>query len=185
MHVHVSPYGTGKYNIDQVKRILKAVVYYDAPMTKIMPADRKANLWAQSNVESISAWRTAYHQVPQNKWAPLFDRFDRHKMIPHLLHDMGGNRYLAWNFFNLTDSCGTVEFRRPPGVNNAAHAMHWVAFALGFLANAIAIQDWSVARRANSYPTSDHLRATIASGVQILGRDVQDALRSMRDVDIG
>jgi hypothetical protein len=44
-----------------------------------------------------------------------------------------------WNFVNVLGDCDTIEFRRPSVVNTAANTKHWVAIALGYMANAIAL----------------------------------------------
>lgn len=183
MHVHVSPFNSPKYSVDQIKRILKGVVYYDQPMTRIMPADRKANPWAQSNVEKFPAWRTASLQVPQKRWAPLFDSFDKHKMIAQLLLSIPTDRYVAWNFLNLNATCGTIEFRRPPGVQSSKEAKHWAAVALGFVANATELQDWNAVKLTNTHPSSNSLRSAITRGTERLGQSLQGALRPMPDIN--
>ncbi|KAK2757257.1 hypothetical protein FQN54_004771 [Arachnomyces sp. PD_36] len=181
MHVHVTP-NTGKFNIDQIKRILKGVIYYDTPMTRIMPADRKKNIWAQSNVEVCRPWRDACLQVSQKKWAPLFDDIEKHKMMQHIVHATL-DRHVAWNFQNLTGACGTIEFRRPPGVKSSADVKHWAAVALGFVTNAMVIQDWNTVRSTGTYPSSNDLRSAITGGAQRLGPSLQGALGSMADVN--
>src|SRR5712664_4257090 len=47
-HIHVSP--GGRYTLDEIKHIAKAVVYYEPAITLIMPNDRKDCAWSRSNV---------------------------------------------------------------------------------------------------------------------------------------
>jgi hypothetical protein len=51
IHVHVSPRNVDGFNNDQLKQIIKQVIYYDNPLTTILPPDRKHNEWAMSNVK--------------------------------------------------------------------------------------------------------------------------------------
>ena len=179
MHVHVSSGPSGRFNLEQLKRMIKQVVYYDSPLTKLMPPDRKRNKWAASNVEVIPQFGAAHDQVEQRTWAPFFDRIDRYKKVEAILRDYGmnSNRYLSWNFKNALDiGCGTIEFRRPPGVDKTTAAKHWAAFALGYTAHAIELQQWSKVRNTNSYPSTQDLRRAICSGVQALGQNSQNAL---------
>lgn len=181
MHVHVSPEIAGGFNNNQLKQIIKQVIYYDNPLTMIMPPDRKHNEWAMSNVKKTPDWRDGYSQVPQKTWAPLFDSFDKHKMKQTLLHGWSQERYVSWNFANVLSGCGTIEFRRPPGVKTAGQAKHWVAVALGYVAHAMALQEWSTVKLTKTYPSTGDLRTAIISGVQLLGQSMQSALGSLQD----
>ncbi|KAK2812537.1 hypothetical protein FQN50_001181 [Emmonsiellopsis sp. PD_5] len=182
LHVHVSPSG-GSYTIEHLRNIIKGVIYYDRALTAIMPAERKDNQWAESNVKAIKTWGDAVNLVPQNTWAPLFDTFDKQKMIPNLMLGICGNRYVGWNFSNVLGGCGTVEFRRPPGVRSSAEANHWIALALGYVANAILLQDWSAIKVTKTHPSTADLRNAITRGTQILGPGLNNALSSMADID--
>lgn len=183
MHVHISPRSVQNWDNDQLKRIIKQVIYYDSSLTTIMPPDRKDNTWAKSNVKMTPDWKAGYDQVPQRTWAPLFDSFDKHKMKQALLHDWSQKRYVSWNFANVLSTCGTVEFRRPPGVKADVDAKHWVAIALGYIAHAIAVQDWNTVKLTKTYPSSQQLRNAITRGVQILGKNSLGALGPMADIN--
>jgi hypothetical protein len=183
MHVHVSPVLGDDFTNDQLKQIIKQVIYYDSPLTTIMPPERKENTWAMSNVKRTAAWKAAYDQVPQRTWAPLFDSLDKHKMKQMLLHGWCQERYVSWNFSNVLSGCGTIEFRRPPGVKTAAAANHWVAVTLGYVAHAMVLQNWSMVKLTKTYPSTDNLRNAIAAGVKLLPQISQGALGSMSDIN--
>ncbi|RYP76041.1 hypothetical protein DL769_003698 [Monosporascus sp. CRB-8-3] len=147
MHVHVSPRLTPeiRYTMPQLRGILKAIAYYDQSITKIMPADRKNNEWAMSNFlapNTLKAVKDAYAAVPRAGWVPLFALYDKIRMVQNIHRELhGSDRYMSWNFSNVTDECGTIEFRRPPGVDSAVKARHWAGFALAFIAQGMAT-DW-------------------------------------------
>jgi hypothetical protein len=45
-----------------------------------------------------------------------------------------GTRYFAWNFVNLIrGGIGTIEFRQPPGTDNAERVLQWAEFVVLFL----------------------------------------------------
>ncbi|KAM0276814.1 hypothetical protein ACHAQH_006349 [Verticillium albo-atrum] len=147
MHIHISP-GLDvnlRYTKDQITCILKAIAFYDQAITKIMPADRKNNEFALSNFQAPRTnqmLKDGHANVSSASWAPLFSQFDKISFIGAVhTGSFRRDRFMSWNFGNLTDSCGTVEFRRPPGVDSAAKAKHWAGFALAFVANAL-ITDW-------------------------------------------
>ncbi|WEW59373.1 hypothetical protein PRK78_004844 [Emydomyces testavorans] len=183
MHVHVSPERDRKYNMDELKRMLKGIIYYDSAMTKIMPADRKENEWAKSNVEAFPAWNAAVAQVPARSWAPIFDEFDKHTMKATLLLGLCDDRYVSWNFSNVLGGCGSIEFRRAPGIKRSAEAKHWVAIAVGYAAFSLTVQDWDTVRSTKTLPTTNALREAINKGVQTLGPMSQGALGAMPDIN--
>ncbi|KAI0539148.1 hypothetical protein GGR58DRAFT_257353 [Xylaria digitata] len=180
MHVHVSPGITDQdvYSTPQIRRIMKAIAFYDDAITKIMPADRKNNQWAMSNFRGQDApnhLQQAYAAVPTRTWAPLFARFDQLKMKQMVHMEFGQSRYLSWNFSNLTAQCGTVEFRRPPAVQTATAAKHWAGVALGFVSEAI-ITDFKPHCSHNAYGRIDSLQRFISDGVKRLGGHCQRAV---------
>lgn len=96
---------------------------------------------------------------------------------------MGGCRYVSWNFEHITDPCGTIEFRRSPGVGTPGSARHWASFALGFMF-AAAFQaniDWSQIAATNTHPPVESLASFIESGIKGLEATCHDALRSVKE----
>ncbi|KAM0814534.1 putative Amidoligase enzyme [Seiridium cardinale] len=188
MHIHVSPTQTGdlqqKYTIVQLRSILNAISFYDAAITQIMPAERKNTLWAQSNVngeKTPSKIKMAYRAVPQRSWGPLFSIFGSIKMKAMVHREMGQDKYMSWNFGHLMDQCGTIEFRRPPGVRTAADAKHWAAFTLGFINMAMTMSNgWAQHGTATSHPSVKDLQRFVRAGVARLGPSCNGALNDDR-----
>lgn len=188
MHVHVSPSVAGidqrPYTMDNIKNILKAISYFDDAITGIMPADRKVNEYAMSNFQSNEAppaIRKVYGKVPQDTWKPLFKIFDKAKLVQHVLIEISPSKFMSWNFKHLVQPCGTVEFRRPPGVRSATAANHWVAFTLGFVSEALRA-DWSPLQNTKDCATVNSLRQFVIEGVKRLEQACQGALITERIV---
>jgi hypothetical protein len=146
----------------------------------VLPPERKKCGWACSNVDQ-APWKDQYGQVPQRTWAPLFNWVDQHHEMQTLLHDWSDEKYLGWNFGNVLDGCGTIEFRRAPAIQTAHDAKHWVAVAIGLVAHAIWVQDWNKIRATNTYPSTDALRAAISDGIGMLGQNSQGAFGVLAD----
>ncbi|KAM7219064.1 hypothetical protein V8F06_005502 [Rhypophila decipiens] len=169
MHVHVSPGVSTKFNECQLQAICKAICYWDTVTTAILPLHRKASTWAASNCadirnpmlkdkpmnESVNKnLVAAYKSVSQKGWKiGLFDSyFGKGQVTLHSVYSlMSGStnldngrrsRYVGWNFQHVTDKCGTIEFRRPPGVDTADDALYWICFTVGFVSQAIRT-DWN------------------------------------------
>jgi len=60
-HVHIGV--KGGYTLDRLKRIAKTVVLYDAGVTQVMPNERKACIWCQSNVSASEVLKPAHNEV--------------------------------------------------------------------------------------------------------------------------
>ncbi|KAI6092854.1 putative amidoligase enzyme-domain-containing protein [Hypoxylon rubiginosum] len=180
MHIHVSTgtTNTTRFTTDQVRRIIKGIAFYEEAITKIMPADRKNNEWAMSNFKdpkTPAALKQAYAAVPTATWAPLFAKFDGIKMKEMVYRELGENKYLSWNFYHLSLNCGTIEFRRPPGVRSATDAKHWAGVALGFVSQAL-VTDYTREKSFKQYPPVNALVHFIAIGAQRLGSNCKDAV---------
>lgn len=193
MHVHVSP-GVGhenRYTMDEVKQLLKGIAYWDEAITKVMPAERKATPWAYSSsnppdlagdrtehqvIKKLSQGIQDFNQVPTRGWQQVFQRFDRMKMRQMVFAEFnGGSRYQSWNFAHLVDQCGTVEFRRPPGVRSAREATKWVALALGCVRASLSF-DWTAKGRVQHHANVADFTKFVKSGLEALGRYIDNAL---------
>ena len=186
MHVHVSPQDS-KFTAEQLRGICKGLCFFDDAITRVMPADRKENEWAVSNVVGRGAGvsqklRRSYSLVPAQTWARLFKLLD--KVTPETVHGLlaSNTRYLSWNFEHITEPCGTVEFRRPPGVDSVEKASHWAAFALGFVAQAMDSEtDWARLESRNTVGSVEELRAFVTQGIGMLGPTCSGALGPVRE----
>ncbi|KAK0665499.1 putative amidoligase enzyme-domain-containing protein [Cercophora samala] len=211
MHIHVSP-GPGLPTFDdsQIRAICKAICYFDDAITRVMPADRKETTWAKSNVlpehpvKHDTDWakrgqsvnpkiKRYYSQVSTQGFGPLWKLFDNitwrgaHACMSYTDGDRA--RYLSWNFENLVKQCGTLEFRRPPAVDSAEKAGHWIAFTLGFISRAVSA-DWVAVESKKRGGEVADLRAHVVQGLRtfpsncsdafILGKAVEDTSKPIR-----
>lgn len=189
MHVHVSPDRKRTFTDDQLQALCKGLCYYDKATTDALPGERKANLWATSNLElesvgdgkDLNGIQEAYKTVATGSWALLFGLLDgsitRADVCSTL--QMSYNKLCAWNFVNICSpgGHGTVEFRRPPGVDSAQKAVHWAAFVLGLFAESLAL-DWAEGGfdEKFSQPSVVDMRSFIAGGLRRLGSNCEGAL---------
>jgi hypothetical protein len=163
MHVHMKPVGGWDKGAADVRSLSKAAAVFDDAITRIMPASRKQAPWARSNFREISRspddpsdskgdrlnpWAlskaekelvTFFNNMKKSKkpWAHLFQHFDTKVKENEDIKSLADTRHVSMNFLAINASCGTVEFRRPPGVKTAKEAERWVAFALGFISAAL------------------------------------------------
>jgi hypothetical protein len=138
---------------------MRGIAVFHEAITKIMPADRKQNPWARSNFHKPQA-KTAdkttdkttdkakdkatgsvavdpialFQSAREKSWKPLFEFFLTITMKGKIGLLLGNDRAVSMNFMPITnEDCGTIEFRRPPGVKTAAAAKRWTAFTMGFV----------------------------------------------------
>jgi hypothetical protein len=86
--------------------------------------------------------------------------------LPQTPFDINSAKFFRWSFVHILkpNSIGTIEFRQPAGSKNAAEAIAWVLFAIGFVHAAIA---YDVDSAANT--KLQGLKAFVASGVKLSG----------------
>lgn len=197
VHVSKSdnPSTSTEYSLPELKRIVEATAFFDDAVTRVLPADRKRNPWAFSmfaeradfgsssdldQVPKKSSWKPAYTKIKtmEADWNELFSLIDppdlRHeqgrvKKASWLTHTgLGQNKYFGWNFKHVLETCGTVEFRRPPGVKDADTACHWVAFTLGYVHQALNV-DWNTMCTTRDVPSVNDLASFVSRGAQDLG----------------
>lgn len=204
MHIHVSPSAKPKGSQDKwtylhLRNIMKAISYFDQPITQIMPAERKENPYCMSNMMSEDITKKSPYKLNEaylgialgKPWKGLFDIYDRalkNAVLRSQAHPiMGQIRVASWNFEHITDECGTVEFRRCPGVNNPEKAIHWVAFTLGFM-YAAALQedakyktDWTKLAAKTAHPSVHELSTFVQYGIAGLESTCQTALQPIAE----
>ncbi|EXV02501.1 amidoligase domain protein [Metarhizium robertsii] len=185
MHVHVPPSREGNsYKPEQLHSIMKAVAYFDRAVTAAVPPDRKDNEWAASNFQKGSCaprYAELYSNMSSLTWGPLFQEFDRIRLPALIPINVFKNKYVSWNFKHLGSECGTVEFRRPPGVKDARSALYWVAFTLGFLEGAMG-HDWSNMKEEKTHGAFLDLRIIIRGGLKRLGPSCAGIIDNMDDI---
>ena len=127
-HIHISL--APQYDLDQVKRIASASLYFETSFEALMPEDRRGNEWAQSN------WLESPHLAQKNKSRlqsiEEIERAPDIHAIAVLMQTLNDARY-AWNFWPLMTTKQTIEFRKPPASTTADEALTWAELALNFV----------------------------------------------------
>lgn len=175
-HVHMSP-AEGQWTLDQVKRIAKAVLYFERSIDSLLPPERRANIWCQSN-----RWNAT---LKTQSMPTLFNWIDGATSIPHVAFLMctysKDSEYgkamgytqdfvyhvFRWNFSPLSQGQkGTIEFRQPPGSSSLGETQLWITFAASFIHGAI-----QYAGRLDSTkpPTLELFKSVILNGAAISG----------------
>lgn len=185
MQVHVSPSREGNsYKPEQLHSIMKAIAYFDRAVTAAVPPDRKDNEWAASNFQKGSCaprYAELYSNMSSLTWGPVFQEFDRIRLPALIPMNVFQNKYVSWNFKHLGSECGTVQFRRPPGVKDARSALYWVAFTLGFLEGAMG-HDWSNVKEKKTHGAFHEFQSFIRGGVNRLGPTCGGIMEEIEDV---
>jgi hypothetical protein len=170
-HVYISP-SQGSWTLAQVKRVAKAVLYYERCIDTLLPQDRRQSTWAQSN---------RYNTILKHQsMATLFAWIDGAEDIPYIAllvcafskdsqygRDVGkttdfAHNVFRWNFTPLTrGNMGTIEFLQPPGSSNAAATKIWVTFAASFIQGAVLYGDGLVGTQK---PTLESFRGFLING---------------------
>jgi Putative amidoligase enzyme len=175
-HIHVSRGRSNQFELGELHKMAKAIIYYDQPFTLVMPPVRKDNAYAIANVKNNTELLKLSNEVPKNAWTPAFAKVHEVKMARSMMNVLFPKRQLAWNFEHVRAPCGTIEFRRPPGVKTSADAKHWISVVLGFTAHTLWQQDWGRVAETKTHPGVTHLAACINDGLRLLEPTSRGAL---------
>lgn len=95
-----------------------------------MPEERRGNEWARSIwLESPNLaiqGKSRYDSIQEIEKAPSEDALISLLHVPEVLT-------YTWNFWSLTTSKRTIEFRQPPASSNVQEALSWAELALNFI----------------------------------------------------
>lgn len=80
-HVHISP-SKSNWTLDQIKRMTKAILYFERCVDALMPEPQCQSVWAQSNRYNIS--------LKHHDMSTLFNWID----VEHELNDISYITYL-------------------------------------------------------------------------------------------
>jgi hypothetical protein len=170
-HVHISP-SQGSWTLAQVKRVAKAVLYYERSIDTLLPQARRQNIWAQSNrhnpitrpqtMTTLFTWIDGAKDIPSIAFIMCaFSKDSQYGRDVGKTQDFVHNVF-RWNFMPLAKgSMGTIEFRQPPGSSNAAATKLWITFAASFIQGAVLYAD---SLNGTQPPTLEGFRGFLING---------------------
>lgn len=151
-HVHVSLPSLRALTKMRMRRVCKAVVYFERCIDSIMPPHRRNNIYCMSNRYNKSLKR--YQTMTD-----VFKAIDAMETYTDLANLLSPDRNFRWNFQGIVKAesetvilakVATVEFRQPPGCTTVDDALFWQGFTLAFMAGAITSQSSIDPRRVPS-----------------------------------
>lgn len=99
----------------------------------------------------------------------LLDWIDSFSDRDALIEAVSPARGVVWHFQNAKiGKCGSVEFRCPPGSNNAKKTIPWCAFGMAFIQNAITRGLAANARSQKRLVSNVELRTAVLNGANRL-----------------
>jgi hypothetical protein len=176
LHVHISPQLPNTWDLQKLKRVSKAVIYFENAFQSLLPPFRRASRFAQRNFADSGA---NWENIDMKRFFEEIDGCNEGRQIAPLMNNNGSrrpSRDFAWNFDNISirgdsssPAVNTVEFRSPPGATTADQVLAWVELAVVFVA-------WAAERfdEGSMEPVSDPTEVT----VQQLKRFVDEGANS-------
>lgn len=128
LHIHISS-GRGIWGLRTIKDLCRNIFYFEEVIDSLIPKYRVGN-------DLIRSSRQSSAQLRDKTARECLAIINRCYSLPQIINAMNdsGSRYFAWNFVNLKrGGLGTIEFRQPPGVDNAEEALQWAEFVVLFL----------------------------------------------------
>ncbi|KAF4635696.1 hypothetical protein G7Y89_g2385 [Cudoniella acicularis] len=185
-HIHISPQ-TGQWTLGQLKNIAKGALYFERSIDSLLPPDRRANMWCQSNRWNKTfkgeSMATAFNWIDgvDSTWHLIFlmCSFSKNSELGQATgakQDFTPNVF-RWNFTPLSEVAkGTIEFRQAPGSGNAAQSKLWVQFVAAFIQAAIL---YAGSLNPESPPSLELLRTHLLAGAQSSGVQDRSLLESL------
>lgn len=131
--IHVSPV-SHDWVIGEVKKMAKAIVYYERCVDSLLPYKRRTNHYCRSNRHDLAfkskSMRDIFLTIDGIPSTTLQDAKER---IYDLMNSGAGNEF-RWNFQQLDRSgIGTIEFRQPPGSLSKRESHLWISFTRAYV----------------------------------------------------
>ncbi|ROW07938.1 hypothetical protein VMCG_03427 [Cytospora schulzeri] len=134
-HVHLSPgnssYKRGDWTLEELKNIAMAVVYFEDAFEVLIPETRRGSKWHRPN----RAQNRRFEKLSTKQCLREISKVKDMQALCLLIHQTKNSN---WNFMNTyyPHGIGTVEFRQPPGVTDAAGCLTWAELAVDFVQSA-------------------------------------------------
>lgn len=159
-HIHITPAPARQWSTDQVRKIAYGIVHYEDLIQKMLPAHRRTDVSTHDPTRvgppiSLTGHRLEHHYcIANSRSSSNLNRYFHHsgdsaqsRMIKlrcldnslqcmdkkQIVRHMQGDRYVLWNFQNINNSKGTIEFRGGRGVRGVNRTRWWIAFVVGFI----------------------------------------------------
>ncbi|KAF3930174.1 hypothetical protein ABW19_dt0210377 [Dactylella cylindrospora] len=131
-HVHFAT--VPKWEFEDLKSLSKAIICFDPLIDALLPAVRRESKYCQSVIFNPQIIPILQKVREGRGYDYAFKNIDKMPNISSLVFLISPSRYTAWNFRKIVEASheGTVEFRRPPGVDNASDAIQWICFVHSF-----------------------------------------------------
>lgn len=134
-HVHLSPQDNVIWDIESLKCVCRAVIYFEGAFELLVPEHRRGNAY----MKSFFADHPEFRGRSAVECFTLIDRSAHRVDIAELMNPEGDRNY-AWNFRNLIyGGKMTIEFRRGPGVTETTDCLAWVELVVSFARSARAL----------------------------------------------
>lgn len=136
-HIHLSPLGRS-WTLEELKSIAIAINHFESAFEVLLPMTRRGSPYARSN-------RRYMNSALENKGdSECIEAVLACQSVDDLATLMCTDRYVAWNFVNLKKDYtkGTLEWRQPPGQNDAVGCLAWIELALNFVHSAASRPTW-------------------------------------------
>lgn len=131
-HVHLSPGSSsserGDWTLHELKNISMAIVYFEDAFEVLIPETRRGNKWYRPNRAQNIPFRKLNTKQCLQKTSEVKD-------IQSLCLLMHHTENSNWNLMNICRprGIGTVEFRQPPSITDAAACLSWAELAIDFV----------------------------------------------------
>ncbi|KAI0099790.1 putative amidoligase enzyme-domain-containing protein [Nemania sp. FL0031] len=136
-HIHISPCPSKHFTMRELKDIAYGIVFYEPLVEELLPKDRRNNKYCELNTRHSSKLLSYYQDDSDLPiiWDFIFDIEFADDLRDFMQENTGDkkDRYVLWNFANIFDGSGTIEFRGGRGLRGPVRTKRWISFVVSFI----------------------------------------------------
>lgn len=140
-HIHVAPW-QARFTLQQAQTIAFACCYWEPYVVSFLPVERRDYGYCQRNTALASRMGYLYRKETPSAWKTIAHEIKRTNNFEELCTYMQGgmgsdHRKVLWNFQNLCNETGTIEFRGGRHMRGPNRTLRWVTFTIVFVLMAL------------------------------------------------
>ncbi|KAK3372845.1 hypothetical protein B0T24DRAFT_702116 [Lasiosphaeria ovina] len=162
------------YTAEEVAKVMCGDLYWQSPLTVIVSASRKNNMYAMPLTSANKDLQARYDGAASGKynWSFIFDHIFSYghdiQSVARLGFGAEGYKpclkYLSTSYIQLVNLLGTIEFRRLGGADSAKKAEHHIVFMLAHFMESMYHDQWKRRASTTRLPSVDAYIAALVWG---------------------
>jgi len=141
-HVHVGKGARSRFTLKEAKAIAFASCYYEPYVISLLPVERRDYRYCRRNTKVAGRMGQLYRKRSESAISQIASdikrKTNRKGLCTYVQGGMdAGHRSVLWNFQNLMNKKGTIEFRGGRHMRGPRITLRWITFVIVFVLMAL------------------------------------------------